>query len=393
MATICVLLPSSIQNDARVIKTIRTLSKHHDVDLFHIDGSSEQYAFFNNRVALFPIAPKADSFRKKVISHSLFYRAHLHLVDAVLSQQKRYDFIFANDLPTLLPASKLARRFKAKLVYDSHEIYCETLNQFFPTNPGAIKRIFYKSLLAFMRFSGTRMERKLLREVDEFITVNESILEYFKGIYSIRSGHSIMNLPLATKNDVETVNFRDQFNWSPNDILFLYQGVLNHGRGLDLMIETMVTRPANNKLIIAGHGNSYEALQQLVGKHNASSRIKFIGRIPLQDLPSYTKGADIGFNLLENLNLSKKMASPNKLFEYIHAGIPVICSNSLENKKVLTKYSVGVLVENNIAAISKGMDDALEQLQSKNLAQELKTCAQNYSWEKQEETLLKIVSL
>ena len=60
----------------------------------------------------------------------------------------------------------------------------------------------------------------------------------------------------------------------------------------------------------------------------------------LEVYPDYTKGADFGINLLENINLSKKFASPNKLFEYIHCNIPIICSNTYENKRVIEKFNV-----------------------------------------------------
>ena len=56
----------------------------------------------------------------------------------------------------------------------------------------------------------------------------------------------------------------------------------------------------------------------------------------------FNASADIGINLLEDLNLSKVYASPNKLFEYIHAGIPVLCSNTIENERILNKYQIGV---------------------------------------------------
>lgn len=68
-------------------------------------------------------------------------------------------------------------------------------------------------------------------------------------------------------------------------------------------------------------------------------------------LSACTKGADLGINLLESINLSKKFASPNKLFEYIHAELPVICSYSPENNLVLEKYKIGIQCHNEIESI------------------------------------------
>jgi hypothetical protein len=68
------------------------------------------------------------------------------------------------------------------------------------------------------------------------------------------------------------------------------------------------------------------------------SNRKKIGWVILRKIFSFSSGADIGINLLEDYNLSKKLASPNKLFEYIHSEMPVICSDTIENRKVFNKY-------------------------------------------------------
>ena len=68
-------------------------------------------------------------------------------------------------------------------------------------------------------------------------------------------------------------------------------------------------------------------------------------------LLEHTRGADIGINLLEDFNISKKLASPNKLFEYIHAKTPVLCSNTIENSRVVTNYDIGILTENNKTSV------------------------------------------
>ena len=389
--SICVLLNNSIANDYRVIKTIHTLSKKATVDLFYLEGDIEKdKAIFNDNVRLFNL-PKNDSFKQRVIRHSCFTREYLAFVNLVSSQNKNYDIVWANDLPTLLPAAKIAAQNNAKLVYDSHEIYTETLNQFFPTKSSFFKQLIFRTLLSFMKRHGKRVESKLIKKTDYFITVNDSILAYFQSIYAIKNGRSIMNLPYKNISASSPIDFRRKFDINTNDSICLYQGVLNEGRGLKRMIEAVEQCETHIKLIIIGSG-----VLELELKKQASSligkQIFFIPQVPLNELPNYTSGADFGVNFLEDFNLSKKMASPNKLFEYIHAGIPVLCSTGLENEKVLNKFNVGTAIELDSESISKGMQDMSEKVKLKENFEGLDLAKLFYCWENQEEKLFAILA-
>ncbi|MFN5910648.1 MAG: glycosyltransferase, partial [Bacteroidota bacterium] len=342
---IAILLNGEIRNDYRVLKVIQTLSREHCVDLFYVNGVKiEDQKIFNRNVELFPLTHKAGIL-VKLLRHTMFCYEFNFLGKAVLSTYKTYDVIWCNDLPTLYPAWKLSKSTGAKLVYDSHEIYVETLNQFFPRQTSGIKKWIFQCLLKFMRRHGERIESRILPEVDDLITVNESLREFFQLKYRINSGHVIMNLPnkLEPKCDI---NFRSIYNWKETDIILLYQGMLNEGRGLNFLCDTMLLLPDQYKLVFVGDGPLLFSLKTEVKQKSLEERIKFTGLVPLNELPCYTKGANMGINLLEDLNLSKKYASPNKLFEYIHAEIPVLGSFSPENEKVLENYNIGCLSEN-----------------------------------------------
>jgi glycosyltransferase involved in cell wall biosynthesis len=208
-----------------------------------------------------------------------------------------------------------------------------------------------------MKRHGKIIEKRILPKVDSFITVNESILKYFKGKHTINNGLVVMNLPRTSDNNStnEVIDFYKLYSWEKSDVILLYQGVINHGRGLELLIDSFVKLPKNYKLVIIGNG---PLLNALVDKKNAlemDESIKFINTVQLSELPKYTRGATLGVNLLEAYNLSKKMASPNKLFEYIHAGLPVIASDTIENKIVLTKFNVGIITQNNSESIKQNI--------------------------------------
>jgi glycosyltransferase involved in cell wall biosynthesis len=295
-------------------------------------------------------------------------------------------------LPTLNAGFRISKKIQSKLVYDSHEIYVETINQFFPKNSHFVKHFVIEFIIKVMKFHGTRVERKLISQIDKFITVNESLLNYFKQKYSLVEGIVIMNVPRKSDSIVKNnpVHYTELYKWDKADKILLYQGFMNEGRGLDLLIDTVSILPSQFKLVLIGNGPLKNSLLNKVNLLNLSDRIKFIDTKPIKELPSYTAGATIGINLLESYNLSKQLASPNKLFEYIHAGIPIIASDTVENNIVLNNFKVGKLTSNSIEKIKQVIlsltDDELRSFKSNMLE-----ASNYYNWENQESKILSVL--
>ena len=198
-----------------------------------------------------------------------------------------------------------------------------------------------------------------------------------------------MNYPAPINTEIIPYPYRDKYNWEANDLVFLYQGILNAGRGLPVLIELFHKLPKSNKLVIIGNGGLEIQLKKAAAQKQTTN-IVFLDLVPLNELPSYTAGADIGFNLLEPLNLSKQMASPNKLFEYIQAGIAVIGSDTIENKKVISANDIGLVS----ALTVTDLEDVIRSLTSEKLKEykrNSRKISANYSWESQEETLISTI--
>lgn len=387
---LAVLLHGSIQNDYRVIKTIESISKVVDeVWVFHFGKDVSIGDLFNKRAKVkVVVCSKENSFYSKILAHSFFCREYLMLKKAVIQTNIKFDVIWANDLPTLFPAYRLKKKFNAKLIYDSHEIYTETINQFFPRNTKGIKKVVFDSLILFMRTHGKYVERKLIKKVNQFITVNQSLLDYFKKEYGIQTGEVIMNLPRLSdsENQPSPYNFRLMYNWTAEQKILLYQGALNEGRGLKLLIDVLESLPKKYCLVIIGEGSLKSELQRRVAQKQLENRVQFMDAISLSKLPSYTKGADIGINLLEDFNLSKKLASPNKLFEYIHSGIPVLGTATIENVRVVKRFKIGEICDNNVKSITEG----IYKIELNNYSEELNAAKEYYNWESQEAKLFNL---
>lgn len=380
-----VLLGGALANDYRVLKTIDSLLQLGVVDVFCMRGTTQLIPHSKN-LQIIELEPKNQVFTK-LLRHSLFCFEFHFFIRAVLATKRNYSVIWANDLPMLYPAVKIASRLKAQLVYDSHEIYCETLNQFFPTNPSFFKGIVFHLFLRFMRYHGTVIEKKYLPLCALVFTVNDSISSYFQEVYNLEKKPLVlMNYPRKYTGIITPFSFRKQFNWTENDTLFLYQGNLNQGRGLNLLVTLFCSLPISMKLIIIGNGVLEKELKKIATKSTAKN-IVFLDNVSLDTLPTYTAGADVGINLLEPINLSKQLASPNKLYEYLQAGIPVIGSNTTENANVIIPHKIGLLTENTVSDL-KTTIEILTREKINNLKINCEKCADLYLWEKQEVTFL-----
>ena len=113
--------------------------------------------------------------------------------------------------------------------------------------------------------------------------------------------------------------------------------------------------------------------------------------MPSSELLRYTRGADAGINLQASINISKHLASANKLFKYTHSGIPTIGSDVPENRLIIEKYDLGMLVRNN----PKEIADAINKMSESDLSKYKDNCkkaAMEYNWENQEKVIFDLIN-
>jgi glycosyltransferase involved in cell wall biosynthesis len=386
------LLNGKVRSDSRVIKTIKSLSSVCKVDLYYINGNSDDKDIFNSNVRVFSYN-KIDSLKSKIQKHSYFYNEYLFFVDFVISKNYKYDFIFSNDLPTLKPATILKSKIGGKLIYDSHEIYIETINQFFPKKSSGIKKILFNFLINFMRKRGEAIERKLLKEVDYFITVCESLKTYFEGKYGFKGIKVVMNCPnkLPPISPNEIIDLKEKFGFQKQDFLLLFQGNLGPGKDVDMIIEAMQYVDSDIRLGILGGGTLKTQLVNQVKELKLSEKVRFLDRVPSTDLYKYTKSADAGITLKDNgINLNKKLGIATKFFEYIHAGIPLVSTRSIEIEIIANNYDICILVDRNINEIVNGINQ-LKLVNREEQAEKTAKASEVYNWQNQEVALLEIV--
>lgn len=279
----------------------------------------------------------------------------------------RFDICVSNDLDTLMANYAVHKIRRKKIVYDSHELFTEV--------PELVYRPQIKKIWE-------TIEYYLVPKIPLKITVCDSIAAYYKNKYAT-SFEVIRNVPVVREQS------RGSLPFETNDKhIILYQGAVNMGRGLELMIETMPL--LNNALfVIVGTGDIVKELQQKVTKLHIEHLVLFLGSMEPESLKKLTPLADIGISLEEDLGLNYRYALPNKIFDYIQAKIPIVCSDLPEMKKIISKNNIGTVLKNRTTYnLAKTITNMLNHKDK--YSNQLSKASEKYTWEKESEKLLRI---
>lgn len=261
----------------------------------------------------------------------LFY-ACLNVRLFFLMMFARTDMIFCNDLDTLA-AGYLAARLKRKpLVYDTHE--------YFTGVPELEQRPFVQSVWK-------RIERWIFPKLKVILTVNDSIAglyekEYRKKLIVIRNipgGTALPPLEGSSDRERELLGLPKAL-----PILVLQGAGINVDRGAEEAVEAMRYLEGMRLLIIGG-GDVMPRLNRLVEQYNLKERVIFKPKMPHHEMMQYTRVCDLGLTLDKDTNINYRYSLPNKVFDYIHAGIPVLASRLPEVEKIVKDYGVGDFIE------------------------------------------------
>ena len=238
----------------------------------------------------------------------------------------KYNLLVANDLDTLLPNFIVSKIRHIPLVYDSHE--------YFTGLPEIKER-------PFVKFVWKSVEKTVFPYLKYVMTVSEPIASLYEEEYGLRPV-VIRNYP---ESSAEIKAFtKKELNIPDTDFLLIIQGTgINLDKGGEELVDAIASA-GNISLIVAGSGDMVPALKQRAEKHGIDLKVKFIPPLPWKELMRYTKSADAGMVLEKNTNLNYRYSLPNKLFDYISAGIPVIASDLPETKKIITTFSCGIII-------------------------------------------------
>lgn len=363
MARVILAVTNDISNDRRVLRIASTLSlAGHSVCIVgRVLGKTPltTQPFKQHRMRLL--------FKKGMLFYAEYnLRLFLYLLFS------SFDIATANDLDTLPAVFCAARLKRKKMVYDSHELFTEV--------PELQHRRRTKAIWQ-------HIEQLFVPRLTVATTVCQSIAQYYRAKYSV-DFQVVRNVPelvsVLPSSAHIPVNKQQQH-------YILYQGTFNVDRGLEQLIEAMQWID-NACLILVGYGPLDNKLRQLAEQLLPANKYWFVGRVSPDQLLQYTQLATIGCSLELDSGLNYRFALPNKMFDYIHAQIPVLVSNLPEMKQLVEEFGVGkVLHQTSPQAIAEAITALLankEQLQTfrNNCAQ----ARQHLSWQRESEIVMEI---
>jgi len=309
------------------------------------------------------------------------------------------DILLSNDLDTLL-ANYLASKIQTKkLVYDSHELFTEIPEL---VHRPKVQKIWLK------------LEQWIVPNLKNTYTVCQSIADYYNDKY-LTNFKVVRNIPvlaattsnkqqttnnkiatpkvsgtlaMTDNNKLQTPNQKSKANDQRPKII-IYQGALNLGRGLELMIDTMQYLE-NCQFVIVGDGDIASEIKDVITQKKLSNKIILLGKKTPSELKKITPEADLGISIEEDLGLNYHFALPNKIFDYIHANIPILVSNLPEMKQIVLDYQVGEIIQDrspkNLAQQIQSILDKRKDFWNKNLEK----ATLDLHWQKEEKVLKNI---
>ncbi len=256
----------------------------------------------------------------------LFYAEYNLRLFLLLLTSARPQLLVANDLDTLLPNHLAARIGRVPLVYDSHEFYTEV--------PELVER-------PRVRRIWLAIERWLFPRQRTVITVNDSIAKAYRTRYG-NAVQVVRNIPMP--RELGPTPSRAALDLPADRFILVLQGAgINVDRGAEEAVLAMRELP-DGLLLVIGSGDAWPVLERLVKEHGLYDRVRLLGRMPYERMMDHTRNADLGLTLDKDTNLNYRFSLPNKLFDYLHAGIPVLATDLPEVAAIVRRYDAGVVL-------------------------------------------------
>ena len=364
-AVVCVT--NDLSNDQRVHKTCMTLQKCgywvKETGRLLPESVPLERDYFTIRKKLW--------FRKGPQFYAEFnIRLFLYLMTT------KVDLIFSNDLDTL-PAAYLAAKLRNKrIIYDTHEYYTEM--------PEIVHRPFIQKTWKIL-------EDNLFPRLTDIITVNSSIAKLYGDKYNKTIAVSRNIPPTYTPDRLKS---RTELGLPVDKRILILQGTgINIERGAE---EAVLAMQYLDKviLLVVGSGDVFPTLHKIIKEKHLEDKVIFKPKMPFAELRQYTMNSDLGLAIDKDTNLNYHFSLPNKLFDYIHSGIPTLSSGLVELKQIIDKYDIGYYIQNHDPQhIASVVTDIFSNKTRYNIVkQNTSKAKEELCWEKEEKVLMGVIN-
>jgi glycosyltransferase involved in cell wall biosynthesis len=282
------------------------------------------------------------------------------------------DVVHVHDLPMLLPGVLLARGWGVPLVYDAHELYYaqEVL-------PKKVQRDYFK------------LEKRLIRQADLVITVNEFIARLMAERYRIAEPRVLYNAtePLTAAPAADLPSLRERVGGTGPIVLF--QGWLSAERNIETVVRAVPYMAEPAVLGIIGYGGHEPVLRQIARELGIERRVHFLGPVPSEQMLHYTRGAALGVIPYLPIDDNHRYCSPNKFFEYVLAGVPVLAHELAFFQSMAQRYGVVACTDfTSPAAVGGTISRLLQAGELERMRERCLTAGRVLNWATEGEKLL-----
>ena len=286
------------------------------------------------------------------------------------------DLVLGEDLPALKAAVQLAQAWNSKLIFDSHEFYPE-------------QRVFSSKQKKIMH----SYTREYIGKCHGVITVSDGIADKFAEYYNIDRPlvlHNVTNRQIVPPSN----RLRETLELDDTQKIILYQGGIIPDRNIEKLVEGFVKLdPVNTHLVLMGPSDPLflDSLKACAAKLRIP-KVHFLDAVPRSELLSYTASADFGVVPYKVIDLNTRYCMPNKFFEFIQAGLPILANELIEVNKILENIGGGGMVTNLNTAdnVAKALDKMLQR-DLKHDRDLLKNAGERYSWEYESKMFMEMV--
>ncbi len=289
---------------------------------------------------------------------------YIELFFKIIFTYRKKDIWHCNDFDAyLIGALAKLTRPRLKLIYDCHEYESERNGMSKPF------RLFVKIF-----------ERLFIPLAAEVITVGPSIKKEYERLYGLKNVHLVRNTPYLMP-DAKHDRFREYFPIGQHQKIFLYQGILTFGRGLEVLLETFANRKKDDAVVvIMGHGVLLNKVKEYADQYPL---IFFHPSVPYEKIFEYTSSADVGMNTVQNTSLSYYYCYPNKLFEYIQAQLPILTNDLPDCTALVKENGIGQVIQDfSVQGFSAAIDEMM-LLDWDQFREAIKKIKPNLHWEEE----------
>jgi glycosyltransferase involved in cell wall biosynthesis len=362
------LLHKPVVHDSRVRREAAALAEAgHEVTVVELDPAARGTLDGFARVSAAP----PGWIRRVLPFHA--YRVAFLVWFVARVVRGRPDAVHAHDAAMLLPGLIGARIARAKLVYDAHE---------------------YATGVAYREGGWARfvaaIERVAVPRATLVITVSDGIADRLLARYRLPRRPVVVRNVTALVPLPATGELRRRTG-AGDAPLVLHQGAPSPDRGCEVVVRAMALVPDAHLVFLGDEGEPGFAagLRELAGREGVTDRVHFEPSAPLERLLALTAEADAGVSLLQDTCENHRLALPNKVFEYVAAGVPVVVSDLPELRRLVGAHGIGWTVSPaDPAAVADGLRRAFAARGDERLRATLDAASHALTWDRERERLV-----